>query len=252
MASFKASSKKSERYSDRRRVSGKGRESSKGKLESKSTLKLKIKKRDAAVLGLVVVGIVVVLFYFSFSMLYPSQTNPLAPAQVVHGSVRFVPPQARTILFAGYNTSHNTSHNTAHIDFGNKEGITPGVAAKYTVPPTIDQGRIVLVGSWRVDPDQAVHVGTGEGFFFAGFNGSWVAVEAARELQGSPALVFYDGKYATPEVVGNDVRIQEGRALMFVDANASYSILKNIPEGLHLVGIVTKSDGFSIKSISFG
>ena len=139
----------------------------------------------------------------------------------------------------------------AKVPLGNPAGFKPGEVVNYSVPQNIVPGNIVLAGAWLNDPSAMIHSGNAQGFAFVGFSGSSVHMVSAPGQSPADVLVFYDGNYAPQHLLGRDVSVKDGRPRITVDKEGTYELLQHVPEGVHLVGIATKAEGFSIKEFSY-
>lgn len=213
-------------------------ERSKVKIKEKTTAKttslnVVIHRKDMYLGGVMLASILLIL---ALQMLM------FPPKQTLNGVIEpSIDPNA-TIVYAGYVRSNGS--------LGNSEGFQPGLVVKYGLPPNINAGNLIFVGSWRNDPMAMVHVGDSQGFAFFGFEDAEYVSMVASSLVPALVLVFFDNGYVPKELAGKDVEIAGGRSYIVVQPKKSYELVHHGPKGPHLVSIATKVENVSLNWIS--
>ena len=138
---------------------------------------------------------------------------------------------------------------------GNREGYAPGSTIHYEDPLFYVTDRLYLHGNWlnernylRLDEEEGR-----EGYLVLQYQAKEVNVVLKPEGESKFQLfIQQDDAYLTALNKGDDVRIdEEVRSYLLVNEAMLYSVVKNQESGEHKLRMSTRSNGFSMYSISF-
>lgn len=139
----------------------------------------------------------------------------------------------------------------------NPEGYRMDQTFNYKLPPTVDDGRVVLAGRWRTDHNGMIYEGKKKS---AG--GEMEMRYHARELysvmnvaRGRPSRLYItqDGKDLTAANKGVDVQIDpQGHSYIEVRASRMYYLVANSADGSHVIVLKPSAPGITINSFTFG
>ena len=139
---------------------------------------------------------------------------------------------------------------------GNVEGLATEATDHYEDPGIYIEGRLYLSGDWFSSRNYVQLVPT------EGREGSLIILYQAVEVcavinpEGEKQFQVFiqqDDKYLTVSNKGSDVNIdEEGRSFFLVDAPRIYNIVKESEFGEHKLKLTSRSNGFTLYSMSFG
>jgi hypothetical protein len=138
---------------------------------------------------------------------------------------------------------------------GNTAGIAPDQVATYRDIGKHAEGYFFLDGDWLLTPESAARpVGAqGESRLHVRYMAkevNLVMMPPLADRQGRIELL-QDGSPLPAEDAGEDVRIEEGRAVVRVDAARMYRLVRNREIDSHELTLITQSDGLMLYAFTF-
>ncbi|MFZ3062787.1 MAG: redoxin domain-containing protein [Actinomycetota bacterium] len=134
---------------------------------------------------------------------------------------------------------------------GNEGGLAQHQVKRYVLPEKINDDVLYLEGMWRSEPEFAQLV-QGRGSIVISYQAADVNLVIHPE-EGKPFKVYVeqDGIPLRKEDYGDDVRKENGKAVIDVRAPRMYNIVKNKEFGRHQLEIISDSPSFRAYVFTF-
>ncbi len=175
-----------------------------------------------------------------------------------HGELPFAMAPVREIDRPGvvcYHASPDILAGWQRGTIGNVEGFSPESTVHYEDPGVYVQGRLYLSGNWLNDRNflRLNDPAGGGGYMTILYEAKEVNMVVRPEgEQRFQVFVEQDNQYVSRENLGEDLLLDEqGRSYFIVDRARLFNIVRNKEYGEHTLKLMTRSNGFSLYSVSF-
>ena len=149
-------------------------------------------------------------------------------------------------IYAGY--------KLARQNLGNEGSFRMNQIFEYNLPKAIEDDEFYLEGFWESQPEFLRHAGNGKGKIVLRFVGKEINIVAeSLGNEGIEIEVLLDGKPLDKQNSGRDVKIQNSKSIIAVNAAKMYNVVSGKGKyGIYTIEFIVNSPDFAWYAFTFG